>query len=319
MVVRKKPEGMALGVFDLFSKRQKRARGEMPDVYVYDELPHPLRVQIVHIISDAFGEDEAFGGNNHALSAYEFVKQALCREFGVFELVKYPKSNQDSVFNFFLQEESAERALDVVELCFRFIQAISEDRQYLYYTKRKIEPDGAIAELNVRFKEHGVGYQFESGEIIRVDSQFLHAEAVKPTLNVLRDKSFKGANEEFLKAHEHYRHGRYKESLVDSLKAFESTMKTICSLRGWPMQPTDTAKNLISICMSNGLFPSYFESQFSSMRSLLESGVPTVRNKNGGHGQGAAPVAVPEYLARYTLNLTATTILFMVEAHQATK
>ncbi|MCO5401709.1 STM4504/CBY_0614 family protein [Ralstonia soli] len=305
-------------VFDLFSKRQKRARGEMPDVYVYDNLPRPLRVQIIHIVNDAFGEDGY--GSTHAHDAYEFVKQALCREFGVFELVKYPNSDQDSVFNFFLQEASVERALDVVELCFKVIQTyISENWTYLNNTNRKIEPADAVVELNERFKEHGIGYQFESGEIIRVDSQLLHAEAVKPTLAILRDKNFKGANEEFLKAHEHYRHGRYKECLVDALKAFESTMKTICSLRGWPTQPTDTAKNLISTCMSNGLFPAYFESQFSSIRSLLESGVPTVRNKNGGHGQGTAPVVVPEYLARYTLNLTATTVLFMVEAHQATK
>lgn len=307
-----------MGVFDLFSKRQKRARGEVPDVYVYDSLPQPLRVQIVHIIKDAFGVDDY--GSDHAAKVYEFVNQTLCREFGVFQLIKYPESDQHAVFNFFLQEESVEHSLDVVELCFRLIQIhIGEDDSYQYHTKRKINADDALAELNERFKEHGVGYQFESGEIIRVDSQFLHAEAVKPTLAVLRDKNFKGANEEFLKAHEHYRHGRYKECLVDALKAFESTMKTICSLRSWPTQQTDTAKNLIATCMSNGLFPAYFDSQFSSIRSLLESGVPTVRNKNGGHGQGAAPVAVPEYLARYTLNLTATTILFMVEAHQATK
>jgi hypothetical protein len=35
----------------------------------------------------------------------------------------------------------------------------------------------------------------------------------------------------------------------------------------------------------------------------------------GGHGQGVSPFVVPEYLARYAL----TTILFMVEAHQAAK
>jgi len=307
-----------MSVFDLFSKRQKRARGEMPDVYVYENLPQRLRVQIVHIINDAFGEDEYY--SNYADQAYEFVKKALCREFGVFELVSHSSSNKDSIFKFFLQAESVEQALDVVELSFKVIQShIATDQVYQSNTHRSTAPDDAVTELNERFKEHGVGYQFESGEIIRVDSKFLHSEAVKPTLTVLREKSFKGANEEFLKAHEHYRHGRYKECLVDSLKAFESTMKTICSLRGWPIQSTDTAKNLIATCINNGLFPTYFDSQFSSIRSLLESGIPTVRNKNGGHGQGVAPIAVPEYLARYALNLTATTILFMVEAHQSNK
>lgn len=38
-----------MAVFDLFSKRRKRERGEGPDVYIYDQIPEPLKVQIVHI------------------------------------------------------------------------------------------------------------------------------------------------------------------------------------------------------------------------------------------------------------------------------
>ncbi|MGI8425301.1 MAG: STM4504/CBY_0614 family protein [Actinomycetota bacterium] len=307
-----------MGVFDLFSKRQRRARGEMPDVYVYDTLPQGLRVQIVHIIQDAFGVDHY--GTHNAAKAYEFVKQALCREYGLFELVRYAQADVESVINFFLQEESTERALDVVELCFKVINDYIPDSQaYKYNTDRKLEADDAVAELNERFKEHGVGYQFESNELIRLDSDFLHAEAIKPTLMVLRGEGFKGANEEFLLAHEHYRHGRHKECLVDALKAFESSMKAICKIRRWPSQPNDTAKTLISTCLAQGLLPPYLESQMGSLRSLLESGVPTVRNKLGGHGQGPDPTTVPEYVARYALNLTATSILFLVEAHAATK
>ena len=94
-------------------------------------------------------------------------------------------------------------------------------------------------------------------------------------------------------------------------------MKAICDSRGWTYKAGDTAKNLIAICFTQGLLPSYLESQFTSVRVQLESGVPTLRNKNGGHGQGVELVAVPEYLARYTLNLTATSILFIVEANSA--
>lgn len=307
-----------MGVFDLFSKRQKRARGEMPDIYVYDKLPNQFRVQVVHIIQDAFGVD--YYNRDNVQKAYEFVKQTLCREYGLFELVQYPKSDDQSIFHFFLQEETVERALDVLELCFKVINGfIANDQNYRNYTDRKIEPEDAVSELNERFKEHGIGYQFESNELIRIDSEFLHAEAVKPTLTVLRGEGFKGANDEFLLAHEHYRHGRHKECLVDSLKAFESTMKAICKLRGWATQPGDSAKALIAACLSNGLLPPYFDSQFASLRSLLESGIPTVRNKNGGHGQGSDVVVVPEYLARYALNLTASTVLFLTEAHAATK
>lgn len=219
----------------------------MPDVYVYDKVPAQLRVQIVHIIRDAIGEDHY--GADYAKEAYTFIHDALCREYGLFELTKYAESHGESVCNYFLNADNTEHALDVIELAFRVIDTYVRKDEYQYSTDRKMSADDAITELNQRFKEHGVGFQFESGELLRVDSQFMHSEAVKPALVVLRGKHYKGANEEFLKAHEHYRHGRHKECLVESLKAFESTMKAICHKRKWPYQQSDTAKALIDICL----------------------------------------------------------------------
>lgn len=302
-------------VRELFSRRQSKLKGDAPEVYAYDMLPDQLRAQIVHIITDAFGEDR-WGrlGESHEL--YEAVHQVLCREFGVFSLVR-ANGDKEAVLNFVLQSEAVEKVLDVVEVCFHAMQAAIAGSRYADSVDTKISPDDAVAELNYRFRQHAVGYQFESGEIIRVDSEFLHAEAVKPTLKLLRDHAFDGANEEFLKAHEHYRHGNNKECLVEALKAFESTMKTICDLRGWQINPNDTAKKLIAACLRNGLLPEFSESQLMQVATLLESGVPTVRNKQGGHGQGVAPTAVSNHTARYGLNLTATTILYLIEANEA--
>ena len=56
----------------------------------------------------------------------------------------------------------------------------------------------------------------------------MHKQVTVPLLNLTHHKKFKGANEEYLKAHEHYRNGRNKECLTDCLKAFESAMKIIC-------------------------------------------------------------------------------------------
>jgi hypothetical protein len=306
-----------MSLFDLFSKRQRRQRGEFPDVYKYDDLPQPLRVQIVLIITDAIGDDGYSG--RAAQNVYKYVNDTLCREYGMFELVKKSDAGKESVLNFFLNEESIERALDVVELCFKMIN-IFVRREYGRYVEPptvKIKPDEAIEDLNARFKEHGVGYQFQSNEILRIDSEFMHAEAVKPALLLLEGKAFAGANDEFLRAHEHYRHGRHKECLVEALKSFESTMKVICKKRGWVVQANDTAKGLIAACFSNGLLPAHLESQFASLRSLLESGVPTLRNKGGGHGQGAEITTVPLYVASYGLHLTASSILFLTQADEA--
>jgi AbiJ N-terminal domain 4 len=314
-----------MAVSDIFSKRQRRARGEFTDVYVYDKIPNTLRVQIVQIIVDAMGRNRS-STSPVVTQVYEDIHKVLCREYGVFSLTDaeygvngQPISAGDRIFAFFLREDSTEKAIDVIELFFRFISDIPENKVFISNSHRRTDPSDAINELNSRLKEHSVGYQFESNEIIKVDSEFLHSEIVKPVLKLLHSEAFNGANEEFLLAHEHYRHSRYKECLVDALKAFESTIKTICKIRKWTFQPTDTAKNLIKICFDQGLLPPFLESQMASLRSLLESGVPTVRNKLGGHGQGPDPTTVPEFYARYALNLTATSVLFLMEAHLAKK
>ena len=191
------------------------------------------------------------------------------------------------------------------------------DNQHLFRNLAGQDPDDAISELNGRFKEAGVGYQFESGELIRVDSQYLHSEVVKPVLTVLgKNNNYQGANDEFLSAHEHYRHKQYKECLNDCLKSFESLMKAIHDIHSWQYNPNDTAKKLINSCLTNKLVPEYLQNQFSSVRALLESGIPTVRNKEGGHGQGSQITNVPEHLASYTLHLTATNLLFLAKCEE---
>jgi hypothetical protein len=130
---------------------------------------------------------------------------------------------------------------------------------------------------------------------------------------------YEGANDEYLKAHEYYRNGNYKDCLTWCLKAFESVMKAICEKHKWAYSKGDTAERLLALCFSYHLIPSYLQSHYSSLRSSLESGVPTVRNELGGHGQGSIPVEVPPYIAAYLLHLTATSILFIAAAEKAFK
>lgn len=307
-----------MAIFDLFSKRQKMIRGEVPDIYVYDEIPKSLRIQIVHIMTDTIGQDKDRYGRR-ASSVYEYIHKTLCKEYGLFKLFDRSREEEDAVLNYFVNCEDYERCLDVIEISFHLIENfVSKSYQnYKQNTTSTQHPDDAIGELNARFKESGVGYQFESGELIRVDSQFLHSETVKPVLRLLgAEKTYSGSNDEFLSAHEHYRHKRYKECLNDCLKSFESLMKAIHEKHSWAYNQTDTAKKLINSCLSNNLVPEYLQNQFSSVRILLESGIPTVRNKEGGHGQGAEISTVPEYLASYTLHLTATNLLFLANCEE---
>lgn len=147
-----------------------------------------------------------------------------------------------------------------------------------------------------------------------MSSVFEHEEVVKPVLTLLQDPRFAGAQDEFLKAHTHYRNNQFKESINECLKAFESTMKIICKEHEWEFPDNATAKKLIDICFDNELIPSYWQSHFTGLRSVLESGVPTGRNRESGHGQGSEVKEIPPYLSSSILNMTATAILFLIGA-----
>ena len=284
-----------------------------PDVYQYTSLPDSLRVQIVHILRDAIGEWEHFLDSTVNLR-YRVLHQLIAREHGVFELTPNAANDAISIFNFVLNEKDVAKVLDIPEITFRSSEELARRNQYPGQTLRDIGE--VIDEFNERCRRAEVGYEYRSGCIIRVDSEYVHQEAIKPALAILSESEFAGANQEFLRAHEHFRHGRYKESMNEALKAFESTIKTIASKRKWSLPKTPTARALIDACFSNQLLDPMLMSYLSGVRTSLESGLPTVRNQAAGHGQGEAPIAVPDYLAAFAINQAAVSIVMLATAHK---
>jgi hypothetical protein len=304
-------------IYETFSKRMKRLSNQgQADVYQYDELPPPFRVQVIHIWTDAIGAVQYRG--EFSSQKWTEMHKTMAHEKGVFSLGK-ARDNPFKQCQAFLLQANTVDALDLIEITFRVIDKAVRRLPLLNRRGAEItqDPDEAIKELNHRFHEHGIGYQFESGELIRVDSQFVHAEVVKPALALLHEARFKGAQEEFLKAHDHYRHGRSKEAIAEALKSFESTMKAICDARKWPYPANATAKPLIELLFDKGLIPPPMQSHFTALRTTLEAGLPPVRNKTSGHGQGAQPIVIPDYMAAYALHLAATNIVMLVRAHKA--
>ena len=285
-------------IWDIYSKRGK----QLPDVCQFEMVPDPLRVQIQRIIRDIFTSWESRTAD---AGLYSTLHETLAQEYGVVALAD-GRSPTDRV-HAFLVEADIEHVLDAIEVAIRLADQFDG-----------LDRSNAVKELNHRFQEHGVGYQIEGSKAIRVDSTYIHKEAVRPALTVLRADEFENAEAEFRKAHEHYRHRRYEEANAECLKALESTLKVICYRRGWQFDgEKHTAKALIEIVFEEGLIPDYLQSQFGALRSALESGVLTIRNRAGGHGAGVKRREVPGYLASYTLHLTAAAILFLAEAEAA--
>ena len=300
---------------DIFSKRQKHLSGKHPDVYQYHTLPRPFRVQVVYILRSVLGTDSRMAGMPGPIENwFTAIHNFLAEEYGEYQLHEQGDTPQAIVFNFLLSTD-VKKVFDVIEASFRLAYALESDGE-----RRRIVPeavkdlDAAVKKLNSRFREHNIGYRFESGQVLRIDSEFIHQETVKSALHLLQAPHFAGAEKEFLKAHKRYREQEFEDTISESLKALESTLKVICKLKGWSFSEEDTASKLIDIVFNHGLIPKYLQCQFNSLQSLLVSGVPTMRNRDSGHGRGTAPRKVPANLAAYALHLTASAIVFLAEA-----
>ncbi|MGD6792523.1 STM4504/CBY_0614 family protein [Metabacillus indicus] len=284
--------------------------------FKYHEIPEPLRVQIGHIWEDAIGRYSyrvvGYYRDHASNDTWDYIHKTLCKEYGLQSLSEEENYSIDHCYHFLHEEVSVEKVLDIIELSFRVIDTeVRKDRWN--WSKKLITqpPDDAINELNKRFQEYGIGYQYLNGKIVRVDSDFIYREAVEPAVNLMFGEGFEGASEEFMNAHEHFKKGKDKEAVTEAEKAFESVMKTICIKKKWELPAKQNANLLIKTLIKNQLIPEWLEN------SML--GLPTLRNKLTAHGQGEKSTLIPRHTVAYALHLCATNIVFLIESYKTKK
>lgn len=303
-------------IFEIFSKRRKKELGMVSDVYTYDVIPSKLRNQIIHIWNYAIGLDD---------TAWEYIHDTMVRELGLLRLVEEDyRYKREACLIFLLNHDNVEEVIDIIEVSFVVLdEYVRRNDPWAHRFNRKQNVQDAIDELNHRFKENNFGYEYINKQIIRIDSELTHNEIVKPSMKVLQEYEFEGANDEFMEAHRLYRQGDYKGAIHNAQKSFESVMKTICKRKGYEYNnEKDTASNLIKILVEKDFIPKSLSNHFDGLRSCingiktsLEAGLPTLRNRKAGHGQGEEIVGVPEYLAVYAINLVATNIVLLVDIY----
>ena len=208
-------------VYELYSRRIRESEESEPDVFQYDHAPESFRTQIVHIWNDAIGTYEvpqaytsSYPSNNN--DGWTFIRERLCREKGVFALAGSDQPKDDCV-RYLLREKNINQWLDIVEVTFRYINKVVRRLQSRVEARRHgitQKADDAIDELNTRFRYAGLGYQFENNNVIRVDSQIIHNEVIKPALVLLSDPRFSVANDEYLEGHQHYRTGKTDAAVI---------------------------------------------------------------------------------------------------------
>jgi HEPN domain-containing protein len=313
------------------SKRRAQAKSVgQPLAYQYDTVPDALRRQVVLILQRALGNrlyirhSYMIGSQpTKAFEYWDYIFKRLREERGEFKLSEHGDDPNDQVLNFILNCDT-DGFIDAVELCLIVVHAAarragSHDSDEADVTENA---DDAIVNINYRFQEHRFGYSFvpDAGEMIQIDSQYLHANVVEEAFQLLQRTGFSGAENEFQEAHREYRDGHHKDAITKALNAVESTIKTICDRRKWAYPANASSKELVKIIFDHELVAKSHETFFAALRSVLESGLPTVRNKStASHGQGATVVVVPPHVAAFALHLAASSIVLLVEADKAKK
>ena len=257
-------------------------------------------------------------GQGYSIHHYfeEAGKRALA-QYGRLMTKRNHNSIYDAASDHFRNCED-ELALDFIELLFQVwpqsllgpmvdeINRIFQDEGIGYELTPLREID--LGEIVNRFEgSGGRRFEYEFPKVIRKDSEYLHKEVVRPCLEALGRPGLETALSEMMKAHEAYRKLQYEDAITDAASAFESTLKTICSKRGWTYNPDkDTLSPLVKACNANSLFPSFYVPIFEA--------VGTLRNKmSDAHGRGPKPLyTVSKEHADHMIQMTSAHITFLV-------
>jgi hypothetical protein len=304
---------------DLYSRRLRAQNPSGVDIYSYDEIPARVRVQIIHIVTAALGpyHDDS-GYDTAATVCYDHILKIMREELGVFSLTRRSTADASGeLFSWLQTSDSIEHQLDLIELLFGVIDRVVRENEYTFSQITTKTPDDAIGQLNKRLREAGVGYHFNGGKVFRIDSEYLHTEVVISAIHLTNNAEFRNANLEYMRAHEHFIKQDYESCVVECAKAFESTLKIIGAAKSWPITQNDNASKLIGAAVSSGFLSCYLEAGFTSLRSMLESGVPVPRNKDAGHGAGKKTRHIPAALAAFQLHQSAAAIIFLINTYKA--
>ncbi len=301
-------------IFELFT--QRNSKKQELDVYEYENLSPEFRNQVHYILSDFFNlYKDSYNINTYKI--WEDINKIFLRQKGLKRITTIERFySEERDAELFFYQAPYDQILDYIDLAFQMIDSTLRKISFHGYStpmNNEIEmADKTIEELNFRFRQHGLGYEFTNGQLVKKSNELIHQEIVKPALQLLHNKKFRGAEDEFLKAFEDYKNGNNKDALMNAQRAFESTLKCICKEKKIKYKDEDTSRPLIKHLIDGGIIPTYQDNYMNNLEQVLSSGLPTVRNKEAGHGQGDEIRKVDNTLVEYAINMAATNIVYLV-------
>ena len=323
--------------FRLYSERQAAQSGEFPPKQSNPAFSVDLRQQIEMIMMEVVGSyyegvlNIVTGERIETSDLWEYLERVMLRESP--EYRKFcsgfrPGPDPSDRLRKFLLNTTSKGVLDLTDLLVAMLSprgAIASFQERAPHRLRqcdvKITCAAALNELDVRLREAGMIYRIGDGMLISSADDYVHESILLPALAALRPPEFASAAKEFDEALLAQREGRYGDAITKANHTFESTMKIVAGKLNWAYDPSASAAAMIKLTIAKGLIPAPHESALNSLRSLMESDLPAIRNKtpSAGHGAGESKYVIPEPLAIYAINCCAANIKLLVDGYSVKK
>jgi hypothetical protein len=298
------------GAMPLFSKRNPTVK----DTYDYN-IPLRVRHRIFHTLAACLEQ-------NHQTdlgAVFEEVIRRLVREYGSLSGNADRASNAREAAIRHFEACPDEQFMDFLQVCFE-TPPYCGGPQTVAAINQVLEEENIGFELT-EFREterepsgpYGVGgYRIVAPSVIKKSEKTLHRSVVQPCLHVLTDPKFNTASDELLRAFAEYRRGDYADAVTGAGAAFETVLKTICTLKRWTYDKDKAAcAALVEVCREKGLFYPFYAEIFKN--------VGTIRNKIGdAHGKGPTPeYQATKELAEHMLYTVCMSIHLLVTLAQS--
>jgi len=163
--------------------------------------------------------------------------------------------------------------------------------------------------LNQIFELHDCPWRLSDGEFFKLDGDFVGARVASAAHDILAANRFAGAIEEYAKARQYLGSGEVREAIYFAGHSFESVMKVLTELEH------ANADKLIKELLARGYFDDLPESVRAGFTDQVLKALPFLRNKLGGHGQGAEVVSIPPAYGQLTVQLAAVFHNFLIGKH----
>jgi len=276
----------------LFSKRCARAleAKEIPR----PSFSRPLRKRLAMVCREY---DEGSGEYDSYTHTEAETVRALKMAYGRDALRvqdEAPHGNRDAIgFGDFLVYAYPDHMLDALEA---FCRLLSDGKKHPFQVR-----------VNAILTEEDSPWRLCDGRMYMVDSRFLD-DLKNQMEEEMKRENFLGAYEEFKDARSYSQTGDSDVAIQKANCAFESALKSLLNQR------EGSADDLLKrLRQETDLLDGIPDDAQTAVVSKVLQGLPTLRHKLAGHGQGPKPINVPRAYGDLGVNLAATYIKFLLD------